>query len=148
MSDSQPTDFVERIVTEADVRLFRLSTVLAVLPQTVFVSYLNPVEIRSGRRRLGWASLHVEKARGAQTIKADMVFDYASPERLTIETGGAKLFARLEGVHEMLDEPFESVGLYHVKLRPAQILQIDVLGLEISDKPSYDDQPYLGEAVL
>jgi hypothetical protein len=128
-------------------RLFRTRTVLAILNEDVEVSFLNPVEIRSGRERIGWASLSVQPSyQGKKSIYADLCFAYSSHERLSIETGTETLYARIEGVHELGAEPFETVGLYHGLL--PQVWDMQIFGLEISRIPGFINQPYLGEAVL
>lgn len=145
--NTQVAETPDRIITQDQVKLCRCRTVLAESDSPLGVSFLNPVEVRSGSRRIGWASLDVGAGFEAPTvIDADLVFDYQSPERLTIETGAQKLYARLEGVHTLSEEPFEHVGLYSERVRGVEALE--VLGIEISTEPAYEGQPYLGEVVL
>jgi hypothetical protein len=128
-------------------RLYRVKTVLAELQANTEVSFLNPVEIRSGDRRLGWASLSIQGGPSrVRRLIADLVFSYATPERLSIETGAELLYARIEAVTELGAEPWEVVGLYHSLL--PEPLEVQVLGIEIQNRPGFYNQPSLCEAVL
>ncbi len=137
----------EKTISLDSARLFRVRTVLAELKAGVRLSLLNPVEVRSGDRRLGWASLSLESnSNGTRDrLVADMVFSYSTPERLSIETRSQALYGRLEAVNTLAEEPFETVGLYHADL---PVTEIEVLGLEISHTPGFEGQPALGEGVL
>lgn len=145
MEAAEVPETVERTITEADARLFRVRTVAAELNPGVRVEFLNPVEVMAGGKRIGWASLSIDDVWMTKKIVADLVFDYATPERLSIQAG-QKLYARVEGINSLRVEPFEVVGLWRALLPEVQ--QIDVLGLEISNTPGYEDQPFIGEPVL
>lgn len=136
-------EVVEEFVTDQDVKLLRLRTVLG--DYGPYVSYLNPVEVLSGSRRIGWASLEF-RSTVSTVLMANLVLDAATPERLDIEAGDRHLYARLEGVCVLDAEPFEHIGLVHGLL--PDLRSIEVLGLQISDAPGVEDQPRLGEHQL
>ncbi len=145
--EAQVPETVEKIIKQEDVRLFRVRTVCVENLEYFDLTVTNPIEVRAGSRRIGWASLDFGGGfEHGLVVEADLVFDYASPERLSIETGAQKLYARLEGVHALAAEPFEHVGLYSERLQGVQALQ--VLGIEISSEPAYEEQPALGEVTL
>lgn len=148
MSSEQVLEVVdenERLITEADARLVRFRTVAAELDQQTVVSFLNPVEVMAGSRRIGWASLQIDDFWVTRKVIADLVFDYATPERLSIQAG-QRLYARLEGLNELDVEPYEIVGLWSDALPGFR--RIEVLGLSISTEPGYKYQPAIGEHVL
>jgi hypothetical protein len=142
------SEITEKTLSLDSARLYRVKTVLGhFLPNTA-VHFQNPVEVRSGGRRLGWASLTLGRGpfKDRDQLEADLVFSYETPERLDIEVGSARLFARLEGVQTFDTAPFEVVGLYDS--RNPEVREFEIFGIEISTEPSFPGQPALGEAVL
>lgn len=141
------TESPQKTIRQEDVKLVRIRTVLAEFWRDVRVSYRNPVEVRAGGKRIGWASLW-SKPWPRKELMADLVFDYASPERLSIETESESLYARLDGVFSLREDPFEYVGVYYEYLDKYRISDVEVTALEISSLRSYSVQPRLGEVVL
>lgn len=143
-------DTTERILDLKLAKLFRVRTVLAVLGPSVQFSVLNPVEVRSGSARLGWASVYVEKnCQCEQMVFADLVFSYATPERLSIETRSERLYGRIEGFFALSSEPWDGVRVIEPEiLARLDLTQVDVLGIEIRREAAFQGQPSLGEVVL
>jgi hypothetical protein len=129
------------------VRLFRVSSILFQFPKErrppPRIQFLNPVEVQADGRRLGWASVWVADS----SLLANLVFSYQSPERLSIESGSEKLYARLKGVFEMDEEPFEYGGLYDADRLP-RVTEVYVTSIEITREPAFRGQPPLGEIIL
>ncbi len=143
-------DITEQTVPLESARLFRVRTVLAVLAPRVQIEFLNPVEIRSGRTRLGWACLYIEKnCQAEQLLFADLVFSYATPERLSIETGSERLYGRPEGYYLVGGDPYDGLGVLDWRILERQDLeQLKVFGIEMGREPAFEGQPRLGEVVL
>jgi hypothetical protein len=135
----------ERVVLLDNTRLFRVKTVLAKFEgMSAPVDFQNPLPVRADGRTLGWASIEV--CPGIEdTIQADIVFSYETPERFSIETEAQKLYGHLVGILGFAEEPFEKVGALTDKL-PAPT-EIVALALEVSSEPAFKDQPHLGEVI-
>lgn len=103
------------------------------------------VPVMSQGKTVGFASVY--KDTGA--IVADISLDYATEERLVIETRSGKLFPRLDatlhfgGVYQWLDEgPVVSFS------GTPSVTQLDVKRLVLHSTPSFTGQTPMGWVVL
>lgn len=131
----------EKVVPLQNARVFRISGDLAPKGKTS-LSFLSPIEVLgSDGELLGWASVHETK----NALTALMVVCYATPERLSIETGSDRFYARIRGVATIPAEPFERTGL--LELDGTETM-IEVLSVELNRAPGYAGQEPLGEVVF
>lgn len=126
-------EITEKIVSLDEAKVFRTSADLAICypGEMRLFHFQNPVEVLGDDgKRIGWAALTWV---ALDLLAADLVFDYASPERFDIQTQSRKLYARMKGVMTLSVEPFEIVGLLpsvvHKGLEDVQITAV-VLGAE------------------
>lgn len=97
----QTPPVIERVITEEDGKTYRARACLVKTIEGPFAtdgfrgfSFPNPVPVHSvDGRRIGFAELEWD----GKQLMAEVVIDYASQERLLIETG-EKLYARPVGV--------------------------------------------------
>jgi hypothetical protein len=91
-------DDQERIIEQKDVRLYRTSVTLlepnvSIRFDGAKIEYVNPLPVHDDTGRvIGGASI----AHDGQKVTAEIVFDYATPERLDLEND-AVLFAEPRG---------------------------------------------------
>lgn len=141
---------IERVVDNSTAKTFPVKAVLAILdsPHLTFnfmeLNVDNPVPVYSADRKiLGYASVFVE----GNKLLAEGSIDYASPERLSIETNSEKLYLGLfEGFVD--SEPMYSsdVDLYGCK---SDVFEIVVGSLRIAPyKPQDDRLEPVGKPVL
>jgi hypothetical protein len=81
---------IERVISQQDVRLYRAQVFLLESTPThsfsgAHVEYLNPLPVYDSTGRLIGGATIVQRALDG-SVRVDLVFDYAVPERLDIET--------------------------------------------------------------
>lgn len=123
---------VDSVVLQDEVKLFRLRATLIYLDGHVFdfnyvdVSALPPVPVHDqANRRIGFASVEALQGPPEQLV-ADIVIDYATEERLLIETG-EKLYAFCFG-HLKIRQDANGVFDLHRPL-PVELLTVDGIQL-------------------
>jgi hypothetical protein len=122
----------ERVITQDDARLFRAKVYLlesdpVVTFREARIEHVNPLPVYDDTGRLiGGASVVVEDGR----VRADLVFDYASPERLDIETE-QRVYAHPRGTFrwDVQDLPLSS---YDEREDPARVLFVKLVGITLS----------------
>lgn len=85
---------IDRVIDETTAKTFNITAVLAELDNAVKVQFENPVPVKNEDGKLiGFATLH----RSGHRVLGELFIDYATPERLTIETKAEKLYGRAAG---------------------------------------------------
>lgn len=141
-------EITEKVLELDRARVFRTAGFVAErgVGSAASAFFLNPVEVLSeDGRRIGWAALSFATW-ALDCIRADLVFDYASPERLEIETGSRPLYAVAMGVMELSVAPFEIKG--RLPMGRGDAGDVHITSILISSTPSYVLQPPLGSAEL
>jgi hypothetical protein len=117
----------EKTLDLSGVKLFRARTILSEHCSPWAVLVVNPIPVLNDENTLlGWASVTTEGYR----CFADLALNYATPERLSIETKAQQLFA-----HPKFLDPLDQ---YH----------FDIIAIVLSTGAYWPDQPAIGEAVL
>ncbi len=82
---------VERVFLQEDVKLYRVKTVVANIEDGRIYGARNPVPVRNDDWKLiGFADVHQEGYR----LIGELAIDYATEERLLIETGSERFYPR------------------------------------------------------
>jgi hypothetical protein len=140
----KPSTDIDRVFTDSETRLLRVrATLLDVSAwydaQNTRVQISNPVPVRSeDGRLLGYASVYMEGSR----LRADLALDYASPERLNVQTGSSPLYAVPVG--EVKAEFHSSLSNWQPS-KPLHASLVSVWGIVLS--PTGHGEP-LGDDVL
>ncbi len=119
---------IDRVILEEDAKVFRVSAVLALLDSPVYDLRKVPIEFppvvpvfNEEHKKVGFASIWTDKER----VMADISFDYASEERLLIETQSIPIYARPFGDLKIAGIPFID---FQAKL---SILKLSVSGIQL-----------------
>lgn len=139
---------VEKVIKQEDTRLLRVRAVVGTFRSEVFdydraeLIVTNPVEVVSeDGESLGWASVYLDGMR----VIADMVLDYATPERLSYENGES-LYAQAQGTMDFNVLDFEQRGTLDFSGRPyrVRVLDVTVLKVVVTAKPTDDSLDPIG----
>lgn len=124
----------ERVISQQDVRLYRAQVyLLGSTSEMSFagarIEYLNPLPVYDDTGKLiGGANVSCEPSGGK--LRADLVFDYAIPERLDIETD-QPVYAHPRG-WLLLNSPVQPLSFYDAAQGPALVASVKLVGVTIS----------------
>ena len=154
IEQSQPVveQQVVKEIKQEDANLFRTKAVLVYLDSPVYdfsateISFpQNPVPVYSEDREkhLGFATLYLDTRGGIQRIVAEIITDYATEERLLIETGEIRLYPRFYG-----RQGFRAQAMFDFT-KPLEVFTLTVDGIILSTaKPADTRIAPLGTPVL
>lgn len=116
----------EKTILLSDVKLYRARTFLFAEEEYGQYGFVNPLPVQADDGRLlGWGSADLEGF-------LNLALDYATPERLEIETGARKLYANPAFAPQETDS-----------LRAPEIVAV-----VLRATPLYPGQPAIGEVIL
>src|SRR5690349_319432 len=104
VGDLGPDAPVDRVILQDDARVFRCAAVLTYMDTGVYnvlvePKYENPVPVFSGKNKIGYANVVTEgdPLTPNRRLVASIVIDYSTEERLLVEIGEERLYARYFG---------------------------------------------------
>jgi hypothetical protein len=138
LDDSAPID---RVLNLDEARLFRRKTVLAYIdgpiydfgPTDITVGSPLPVEDDNGKI-IGFGSVDIEKTLTGHRLIAEIAIDYNCEERLLVETGSEKRYAR---VHGAMKVPAMPVFDFQAKM---PVMSLAIRGIQLSRLAPSDER--------
>jgi len=132
---------VDKVFLQDETRLFRTKTVLTYMNTGVYnimvePRYENPVPVYSGEKKIGFATVTTEgdPLGTNRRLVAEIAIDYSTEERLLVEIGEERLYARYFG---RLGVP--GTAFFDLQ-EPLKVTLLTIDGIVLTDTKPFDER--------